>query len=197
MPESELFWLKVSAIGQVAGALATFLAVAVSLYIALHGRRPRLKLKVGKRMFLGGGLPDRDVIMFSVTNTGERPVHVRSLGWQTGWLRWGPRGWKRQLAVQMFGELREGTEPPYEIQPGQEVSSYIDFDSFIGRIEERDREPFFFRRWAKLGVKRTSIWGHVYTADGHTITARVEKELAAAFHEAAVRAETAKEEGAH
>lgn len=88
--ETIAFWEKISAIGQVAGAIATFAAVVVSLYIARRGRVPRLSLKVGERLTIGGGLPEQRLLMFSVTNMGERPVYVRQLGWRNGWLPHGP-----------------------------------------------------------------------------------------------------------
>lgn len=56
MEEATLFWTKVAAIGQVAGAIATAAAVIVSLWIAFHGRKPRLKLTVGMRGLCGFGL---------------------------------------------------------------------------------------------------------------------------------------------
>lgn len=69
--EPDMFWEKVSAIGQVAGAIATFMAVVISLYIARGGRVPRLSLKVGERLTIGGGLPEHRLLMFSVTNMGS------------------------------------------------------------------------------------------------------------------------------
>ena len=45
--EATLFWTKVSAIGQVAGAVATFLAAFIALYLARSERR--FKLRVSAR----------------------------------------------------------------------------------------------------------------------------------------------------
>jgi hypothetical protein len=89
MEETALYWTKVAAIGQVAGAVATAAAVMVSLWIALHGRKPRIKLVVGKRLVIGGGIPELSVLMFNIANAGERPVHINGIGWRTGWLYWG------------------------------------------------------------------------------------------------------------
>lgn len=182
--ETGLFWTKVAAIGQVAGAVATFLAVAVSLFIAFAGRRPKLRLKVGERIIIGGELPDRRVLMFSVTNMGERPVYVRGIGWRTGWLRWAPSWLARQHAVQLTGGIAGGIDPPYELQAGQERSSYADMENVLAHAHERKGPPFFTRDIPFLGRCRTAVFGYVYTADGSTFHARAEPSLLRALVEA-------------
>ena len=66
----ELFWTKLSAMGQVAGSVATFLAVWVSLRIASQSRRPFLRLVVGKRLIIGDFDGDMRLLMFDVANRG-------------------------------------------------------------------------------------------------------------------------------
>ena len=188
MKEIELYWLKVSALSQVAAAAVTFLAVLVSLYIAFRGRRPRLKLKVGERLIMGGGADELAVLMFSVANAGERPVHVRGIGWRTGWLRWGPTFLKRRAAVQVTGGAGMGQDPPYELQPGAEGSSYALMENILGFLGERQAEPFYTRDWPLFGRRATSVRGYVYTADGYLFHSRPEKSLLSQLVQAEKRA---------
>ena len=182
--KDELFWLQVSALGQVAGAFATFLAVVTSLYIALHGRKPRLRVVVGERMILGGHEHGGKLLTFSVANQGERPVHVSGLGWRTGWLSFGPRFLRRQYAVQLTGGIGLGSDPPYQIEAGAAVSSYAVMSNVLEATRKRKGRPFFTRDWPGLGRRNTAVWGYAYTADGHTIHVRAEKALVEVLAEA-------------
>jgi hypothetical protein len=122
--------------------------------------------------------------MFSVANSGERPVNINGFGWRTGWLRWGPVFLKRQHAIQTTGGIGYGQDPPYEIQPGAAVSSYALMENVTNNIKEKSSKPFFARDWPWLGRRRTAIWGCAYTADGHTIYVRTERSLVDALAEA-------------
>jgi hypothetical protein len=185
MGADELYWTKVAALGQVAGAAATFLAVLLSLYLATYGRRPRLKLTVGERLIITQGQAGHiRVLNFSVANAGERPVHIRGIGWRTGWLRWGPAFLRTQAAVQLTGGLGIGKEPPYELQPGAEVSSFTLLQTMLGKIAEKAGSPFFARDWPVLGRRRTRIRAYAYTADGYTFRVKAEPSLSAKLYEA-------------
>lgn len=185
MSEVELYWLKVGALSQVAAAVATFLAVVVSLYIALHGRKPRLRLVVGERVIIGDGQIGPPLLTFSVANKGERAVHIMGVGWRTGWLRWGPRFLRRQHAIQMTGGAGfYSKDPPYELQPGAAASSHALLANVTDSIKAKSGDPFFARDWPIIGRRRTAIWGYAYTADGHTIHVRAEKAIAEALAEA-------------
>ena len=89
--DESILWEKVAAIGQVAGAVATFAAVVVSLWIARSERRAHIKARAGLRLIAyGDGSPFEDAISILITNHGMWPVHVSSVGWKTGWLGVGP-----------------------------------------------------------------------------------------------------------
>lgn len=120
MCETELCWTMVSAVGQVAGAIATFFAAAISLWIALYGRRPQLGLKVGERMIIGGLEDGFEVIIFEVVNKGERPVHIRGIGWRTGYFRWAPKFLKRQHAVQCREVCGSALSPLMNCSPAKQ-----------------------------------------------------------------------------
>lgn len=176
MTETELFWVKVGAFSQVAGAIATFLAVAASLFIALRTRRPRLRLKVGERLITNGADDWPRYVMFEIANAGERPVHIKGIGWKTGWLRWGPQCLRTKAAVQMPLLTGLGQDPPYELQAGASASSFQPMEAMRAGAVERD-EPFFARDWPVWGRRATRIRAYAYTADGYTIRAKPEKPL--------------------
>lgn len=178
MTEQELFWTKLAAIGQLLGAVATFAAVVVSLWIALSERRPKLKVKAGERLTIGGGLPEQRLLMISITNVGQRVAQVRTVGWQSGHWPWQwPNFLRRQNAVQMPGDTGLGQDPPFVIEPGQEISVYLDLDHYLARIKEQDRDPMFSRTWPLLGLIPAKAWVLAATAEGRTARGPVEKPL--------------------
>ena len=140
MEDPTLYWTKVAAIGQVAGAIATFAAAVVSLVIAFPSRKPRIKLTVGKRVVFCGGKIEAVLLMFDIANAGERPVHVNGIGWETGWLRWGPKFIAKQFAVQLTGMPQYGSgPPPFEIQPGAAVQTYALMENVLEHARERGK----------------------------------------------------------
>ena len=175
--DDQLFWTIVAALGQVAGAIATFAAVVVSLCLATSARRPRVKLRVGERLIIGGGADDQRVLMFSVANVGERNVQVRTLGWQTGWFRWGPQWLKRQAAVQLTGGVPGGIDPPYELLPGAEITSVAEMGNILTYCLERAGRPLFTRDIPWLGRRSTIVRAFISTADGYVIHVRPEQTL--------------------
>lgn len=160
------------------GAAATLLAVLASLLIAFRTRKPRLRLRVYvSRMFGAGANPEHGFLTFSVVNAGERPVYLRGLGWRTGWLRRGPKFLRRLSAVQIMGAPM-GLEPPFEIDAGQEVSSYAPLDQMIAFARERHTDPLFTRDLPfGLGRRAIRVQAYAYTADGHEVRVRPEKSL--------------------
>lgn len=176
MDEAALYWTKVAAIGQVLGAIGTFLAVVVSLVVAFRSSKPRIRLKVGMRLIFP--VPEIELLMFEVVNAGDRPFHVRGIGWRTGWFRRGPACLRRKAAVQVTNPLGYVVcaDPPYELQPGEAKSSYRPMDDMLGTAKVRE-EPFFTRDWPYFGRRQTRVRAYVYTADGHEIVVKPEKSL--------------------
>ncbi len=174
--KTELCWSMVSAIGQVAGSIGTFAAVVVSLIIAFRAGKPRIRLKVGERLIFP--IPDIHVLMFEVANAGDRPFHVRGIGWRTGWLRYGPSCLRRKSAVQITNQVGyiASADPPYELQPGEAKSSYRLIEDMLEGVAERE-ETFFTRDWPFLGRRATKVRAYAYTADGHEISVSPEESL--------------------
>lgn len=179
MTDPMIFWAKVAAVGQVGGAVATFLAVIVSLWIALRRPRPAIRLTITEKLLIGGPGDGVAFLAFEVTNLGDRTVFVRGIGWRTGWFRKSPAFLQSKAAVQIASGAEThgvGHEPPYELLPGQAVSSYCELANLIAYGRER-AEPFFTRLWPILGRRTTRVRGYVFTAEGATFYARPAKKL--------------------
>ena len=70
-----------NAIGTWVAGIATFCAVIVSLHLARRVEKVRLRTRVGiRQMFQGDGTPGQELLEFHITNLGDRPVTVVSLG---------------------------------------------------------------------------------------------------------------------
>jgi hypothetical protein len=72
-------------VGTWLAAIATFLAVLVSLYLAQKSDRVNLRASAGIRMvFAGDGSPPEEHVGVNVVNLGDRPVNVTAIGWRIG-----------------------------------------------------------------------------------------------------------------
>jgi hypothetical protein len=167
----------VAAIGQVAGAIATATAVAVSLHLARTSRSPRLSVKVGERLVFEGGDEPTAVLMFSVTNIGDRIAHIRGVGWSTGWLSFGPECVRQRHAIQLTAGDVWGHDVPFVVAPAEEKATYCFMENVLEHSRERVNEPLFTRDLPGLGRKRTRIRAWVSTAEGMTFKVRPERSL--------------------
>jgi hypothetical protein len=113
--EPTAWWTAFAAIAQAAGAIATFAAVVVSLWIALSGRALKARGSAGIRVhFIGDGTPGTYTVGIEVENIGLRPFHVTSVGWQTGWMLRGPKALRYRFAIQnMSMMLNQRPGPQY------------------------------------------------------------------------------------
>ncbi|MBB3990846.1 hypothetical protein [Croceicoccus naphthovorans] len=167
-------WEAISAIGQVAGAAATLAAVIVSLRLARRASRPNLTVSLREQLILIGDDTEH-VMTFSVVNVGGRDAEVRSLGWRTGWFKWGPEWMRLRHAVQMFEPRIGMLSPPYIIAPGSEVSSRIGRDNILQHAERFGRTGPLFTRKAPWGIITTRTVIQAYTADGYRFRGKVER----------------------
>lgn len=150
MEAEALFWTKVAAIGQVAGAAATFLAVVVSLYLARQSGRVRLSSVAGLRIvFMGDGSPAWDIIAIRIENLGDRTVRIANLGWRSGWLSWGPEWLRYRRAVQQFSY--DSPKPPHDLPAGADVVFTIRLSDFSGPNSAEKNADLFGRKlpWKK------------------------------------------------
>ncbi len=178
MDDPVLFWTKVAAIGQAVGAIATFGAVVVSLWVVFSERRPSIKLRVHLNMIIGAGDAAMDVVSFDVINAGQRVVHVRSVGWRTGWTQFGPKWLRYQYAYQIAGGLPVSKTPPFELSPGESGCVIVTAQEFHdGGALERDK-LFFLRRMPVFNkLISANIHASVSLAEGTTVLSKVDKKL--------------------
>lgn len=189
-------WNKWAAIGQLAGAAASFAAVVTSLYLAKRAEKPKLILRAGQRIILSPGAtgPAPEVIDITIRNAGVLTAHISQFGWRAG--RWPfkrPLWAIRQVAIQLPGDMGLGTHTPFELPPGQRRTMIINQENFMSWLAEKKGEPFFARQWPLLGLRRTPIWVVAHLENGLTIRSRVERELAEALYQAERRTSTLSE----
>lgn len=173
---SQINWNMVAAIGQLLGAIATFMAVWVSLYLAKNRVRPRLKVVVGERLTFGIPTVPENVLIIEVTNTGEMPAVVRSFGWSSGYFRRGPKCLTRRYAMQKPEALPVGCVPPYELMPGRQNTTYFTLEFLLEQCRST-QNPMFTRDYPVFGRRGTRINAFVNLADGSLISVRPERSL--------------------
>ena len=174
-------WNKWAAIGQIAGAVGSFAAVATALYLARREERPKLRLTAGIRISIGQGdlAPYPEFVVITVRNIGLTTAHLNQFGWQTGAWRFSKPKWlARQYAVQTTGQTGMGFNPPYEVPPGQSRSTFLRLPDFVAGIKTKKGKAFFAREWPKLGTRETPIYVTAHLESGMTVSALVEKSLA-------------------
>lgn len=175
MDQMILFWTKIGAIGQLVGALATFCAVLVSLYVVITERREGIKLVVGQRMIIGGG-SNLDVISFQITNIGARPFVINSIGWRTGWFKRGPKSLRYKWGFQMGDNSPLSTQLPHILQQGQTASVTIPINMFFNN-NSKEKSLFHPRKILNFINVGTNMHGVVNTALGSVKLVRVETAL--------------------
>lgn len=77
-----LFWSKLASIGQIAGAIATFMAVIVSLYFSNKDNTEEISIECG--------IYDNEigkVIGVKFSNTGNQTAYLSEYSWRTGYAK--------------------------------------------------------------------------------------------------------------
>ena len=99
--------------------LATLAAVITALYFARRAEKVRLKIFVGIRQIIhGDGSPFEDHVCFDVTNVGERPVIITTVGWVVGKRK------KRRYCVQPLLASRS-QQYPVELTHGKNAQLMV------------------------------------------------------------------------
>jgi hypothetical protein len=121
---------------------ATLAAVIVALKLAQRAESVRVTIRAGiQQVVAGDGSPFEDDVAISVTNIGERPVTVNSVGWAVG------KGKKRKFCIQpLHGpythqypiELAHGKSANLMVQLRIVPSWFADMaNGFIGDLDIR------------------------------------------------------------
>ncbi len=137
--------------------IGTCIAVAIALWLARRAEKVRLKCYVGHGLLIGGG-DAKEVLRFHITNIGERPVTIDSVGWRIG------RGKNRLHAMQLRSSP---DELPKKIEYGETVSFRIDFSDWI--------EEFCKKILQDKPVK--TLRAQIHTSIGYTENVKPERNL--------------------
>lgn len=71
-------WNEVAAIGQCAGAVATFVAVVVSLYLSKNNRRSKVRIRISEPLTIVSKNSNLTRIKVKATNDGPAPITIES-----------------------------------------------------------------------------------------------------------------------
>lgn len=155
MSRFECFSLVISAVA----ALATFTASAVALWIAHSGRRVKLKTTVDIAMS-ENGRGRRRIVVFQVTNVGDRPVTIIEVGWRMGFIR------RRHEVIRLTGV--RGDRTPETISHGASACFVVLTEGGALWI------PEFVSSFSHSIL---SLRGQIHTSVGQTVTVVPPKKI--------------------
>ena len=153
-----------------AAALGTIFAALIALWLANRSSRVRLRGYFGIRDIVGQGVKQQTVTI-KLTNTGERPVIVSSVGW-----RLGRRQHQRDFMVPITGQL--GDQVPKTINHGESATFFVAENSspnWLHVISQGESHETVLR----------TLRGVVHTSIGHTEIIAPELGLLEKFRETA------------
>lgn len=146
------WWTAFGAIAQAIGALATFGAVAVSLWVVASERAMKARGSAGIMIsFIGDGSPGTYMVGVEVLNIGLRPFHVSSVGWRTGWLPRGPNALAYRYAIQNTSVMLNQSPGPHIVEPGRNEGFYTPVADMKRNNSDESRAELFMRKVPILG----------------------------------------------
>jgi hypothetical protein len=165
-------WMFINTFAGWFSAVATLLAVIVSLYLSLRDSRIRLRVNVGIRQVLVGEGPHigknaPEFLFIAVTNVGRRTAKVTGLYWNNPLIR-------RYYLLQMPGELPLSAQIPVQLGDGDEAHITMSLEEWF---EANDPVKFArFLPWPRLLTARF-LRMRVQTSTRRTFNVALEKEL--------------------
>jgi hypothetical protein len=155
------------AVGTWLSSIGTIAAVIAALYLARRVENVRLNIQVGlMEVVIGDGSPFQEHVGISVTNLGERPVTVNTVGWAIG------KGKKRRFAVQPL-HSPHSEQYPIELAHGKSANFIVSFDIMPGW--KRDFATGFIKDLSDKSLK--TLVAQVHTSVGKTVEAHPRKDL--------------------
>jgi hypothetical protein len=138
-------------LGTWVAAMGSIGAAVVALYLANRSGAQRLKPNVTVVLRLTPAIPTLQIeartdtfLRFDVVNSGDRPVRITQLGWQSGL-------WKKIQCVQKVSGVSGNSSLPVDLEHGQSASWLIpledsddSWESYFGRTFLRNAGPFRF-----------------------------------------------------
>ncbi len=157
----------INSIGVWFAAIATFLAVILSLHLAKRSEKIKLKVYVGMRViFDGDGSPQRNYVGITVTNIADRIVTINSVGWTVGKKK------KKKHCIQPF-RSNESSQCPLILSYGESGTFLIPLDIESSWINSFSND--FVEDCSENNLKTLRL--QVHTSVGKTIEIVPEKNL--------------------
>lgn len=155
------------AIGTWLSSLGTIAAVFAAIYLAKRVESVRLNVHVGlMEVVVGDGSPSQKHVGIDVTNVGERPITVSSVGWAIG------KGRNRRLALQPLNSPHS-VQYPIELAYGKTAHFLVSLDSMPGW--SREFATGFVRDLSDKSLK--TLVAQVHTSFGRTVEAHPRRDL--------------------
>lgn len=175
-------WQIINSFANWLSAIGTIAAVVVSLYFAVYARRPRARVSASWRLLIqpGGKPPWPEMLVLEVTNIGDRPIRITSIGWEAGRFKkvrafQDAMPYMRGMDSPMPADLREGEQArwaiPKTLQDGTEW-----LDDFAKKI--------LMPKW-KLRLRTLKV--RAFTSTGYAFEAEPEKTVKNLLKEACQR----------
>lgn len=154
-------------IGTWLAGLGTFAAVVVALCLSRRVEKVRLKVDAGLRVvILGDGSPLQRHLGIGVTNLGERPVTVNTVGWAVG------RGKHRRFAIQPVSGPHTN-QYPIELAHGKSANFMVSF--LVTPQWPKEFATGFVEDLSDQFLKTLVV--RVHTSVGQTVEVQPEKDL--------------------
>jgi hypothetical protein len=155
------------AVGTWLSSIGTIAAVIAALYLAKRVEKVRLTVHVGlMEVVIGDGSPFQGHVGINVTNLGERPVTVNTVGWAIG------KGKKRRFALQPLNSPHSA-QYPIELAHGKGASFLVSLDLLPSW--KKDFATGFIRDLSDKSLR--TLVAQVHTSVGTTVEARPRKDL--------------------
>jgi hypothetical protein len=145
----------------------TIAAVSAALYLAKRVEKIQLKVNVGLRVVvIGDGSPLQRHLGISVTNLGERPVTINTVGWAVG------KGKQRRFAIQTVSGPHTN-QFPMELAHGKTANFMVSFA--VTKDWAKQFADGFIRDLSDKRLK--TLVAQIHTSVGRTVEVHPEKEL--------------------
>ena len=146
--------------------LATIFVAFVALHLARRSEKMRLKAYVGLRLLVSPGISAEECLQISVTNSGERPVTIDSIGWCIGKRK------NRRFAIQILSSISPH-QYPKKIAHGERAQFILDFRESPNWM--KDFVTQFVHDVSDKSIK--TLRSQIHTSVGHSIDIVPEQSL--------------------
>ena len=136
--------------------IGTLAASVVALWLARRVEKIKLKAHVGLGVTFGNG-SSQDCLNFNVTNLGERPVTIVSLGWRIGKRK------NRKFAIQPLTQS-SFDQYPKKLEYGESASFMVFFSERPNWMEKFSND--FIEDISDKTIK--TLRAQIHTSVGHT-----------------------------